>query len=730
MKKIVIAILLLCLQSVASAEYWKVKDLYYKFNFMEGKMPSYTVLNGDWHVGSVESREALVFDFENQRDGFLPVSGVWELSNGVYKQTAEGASATTRSLLKDNYDDFALRFEVTPLSEYNTLMIYFGYEGEGKYHSIEINAYESKLILNGEEYAGKGSILKDQKYDIKLVLNHGVLSLYCNSALIFTKSGLPELKGQVGIGSWNSKMEFDNLHMVSVPPLGIENKLIGNAKNEAIAVFPNLIADNFMITMPLAAKGIYSGEVGVFFRGTENGDGYIAAINKNSVYIARSAERKQILKKALFKPQSMTYYRMTVLCDGKKITVLVDGQELLSVEDSSFTDGLCGIYAKSVEVYCENVEMSLLEEVTPPVISEGDTTYYIDSERGNDRNDGKTPETAWKSLDKPMQCTFAPGDRLLLKRDGHFEGTLTFKDIQGTPDRPFVLSSYGEGELPTLTASGKGIVIEDCANITISDIDLTLRHFGTPNNIWVGEGQGITVKNARNIILENCRLRSLGADTHTFAVNLDSEKTLNEITEKSVSYQGFGVDGLCVNGILTAKDVSTEVWKDHWAYSHMKALVQANILNEYRPDDVVTRAEFSTMLISLLSLERADYRGIFKDIASDAWYASNMQTVSDYRILPTEMTAGSLAKPAEPILREEAAVMTLLALGNTCTAEYEYRDLDEAEPWTVKYIQQISADGIMQGGGDGSFQPKGAVTRGEAAVILLKMNQLIKGEAS
>ena len=44
------------------------------------------------------------------------------------------------------------------------------------------------------------------------------------------------------------------------------------------------------------------------------------------------------------------------------------------------------------------------------------TTYYVDSENGNDINDGTSEETAWKSLEKVNETTFKPGDKLRFKR--------------------------------------------------------------------------------------------------------------------------------------------------------------------------------------------------------------------------------------------------------------------------------------------------------------------------
>ena len=52
-------------------------------------------------------------------------------------------------------------------------------------------------------------------------------------------------------------------------------------------------------------------------------------------------------------------------------------------------------------------------------------TFYIDSDSGNDANDGSSPEHALKSLDAINAKTFAPGDRLLFQKPARsFSGQL------------------------------------------------------------------------------------------------------------------------------------------------------------------------------------------------------------------------------------------------------------------------------------------------------------------
>ena len=68
--------------------------------------------------------------------------------------------------------------------------------------------------------------------------------------------------------------------------------------------------------------------------------------------------------------------------------------------------------------------------------------YYLDSENGADSNNGLSPATAWKSINKIKDIQFNPGDSLLLCRGSVFEGVI---DIfaHGKPENRIVIDAYG-----------------------------------------------------------------------------------------------------------------------------------------------------------------------------------------------------------------------------------------------------------------------------------------------
>ena len=86
------------------------------------------------------------------------------------------------------------------------------------------------------------------------------------------------------------------------------------------------------------------------------------------------------------------------------------------------------------------------------------TTYYVDSNGGNDSNEGTSESKAFQTLDKVNALDLEPGDTVLLKRGSVFEDqALTFtKEDSGTAEAPVRISAYGEGNRPQINTNGHG----------------------------------------------------------------------------------------------------------------------------------------------------------------------------------------------------------------------------------------------------------------------------------
>ena len=81
-------------------------------------------------------------------------------------------------------------------------------------------------------------------------------------------------------------------------------------------------------------------------------------------------------------------------------------------------------------------------------------TYYVDSVGGHDSYSGRSPEKAWKSLEKVNQQVFQPGDKILFYAGTNYNGQLKPQG-NGTEEAPIIIDRYGEGVKPSINGKGQ-----------------------------------------------------------------------------------------------------------------------------------------------------------------------------------------------------------------------------------------------------------------------------------
>ncbi len=148
----------------------------------------------------------------------------------------------------------------------------------------------------------------------------------------------------------------------------------------------------------------------------------------------------------------------------------------------------------------------------------GATTYFV-SPLGNDNNEGKAPETAWRSLAQINATALASGDRILLEGGGTFQGSLRFEaervhgELNGLE-----VGSYGEGRARIMSGKATGIRVTDCEQIVIKNL--------------VVQGDGPGENDGCGLYLQNTR----------------TDRRLNGLHIDGVEVSGFGQYGILVTG--------------------------------------------------------------------------------------------------------------------------------------------------------------------------------------
>lgn len=145
----------------------------------------------------------------------------------------------------------------------------------------------------------------------------------------------------------------------------------------------------------------------------------------------------------------------------------------------------------------------------------------------------------------------------------------------------------------------------------------------------------------------------------------------------------------------------------------------------FRPDELLTRLDFSVMLYNSLKLDAAKYADTalpFEDLGSIPDYA-----LPAIRALYAEgIVNGSSGKdgklyfqPSGNLTRAQAAAM----IGRTqergyAAAELTFSDAGSIPSYASYYIRTMAAQGILSGYADGTFRPNANITRGQMAKIL------------
>ena len=159
----------------------------------------------------------------------------------------------------------------------------------------------------------------------------------------------------------------------------------------------------------------------------------------------------------------------------------------------------------------------------------------------------------------------------------------------------------------------------------------------------------------------------------------------------------------------------------HWAKEEISNLIQNKIVSGYtdgtfRPDNNITRAEFYTIISELFGYERlAEVK--FSDVKEGDWFYDCVRKGVKAGYIPEEEEA----KPNVYITREEVARI----LGITFNlgekeegVEVKFADAEDISGNVKGYIKVLQEKGFIKGYEDGTFRPKGNITRAEAAKMI------------
>ncbi len=152
--------------------------------------------------------------------------------------------------------------------------------------------------------------------------------------------------------------------------------------------------------------------------------------------------------------------------------------------------------------------------IAPTEAEASGVVYYVDNLGGSDSNDGSSPGSAWQSLDKVNATTFAPGDQILFKADGTWNGRLWPKG-SGAFGSPIVIDMYGSGSKPLIagvTSELEAVYLKNQEYWEINNLEITNRSTLPFDRNWQnprGQRRGVYILNEEAGILNHIQLKNL-----------------------------------------------------------------------------------------------------------------------------------------------------------------------------------------------------------------------------
>ncbi len=183
--------------------------------------------------------------------------------------------------------------------------------------------------------------------------------------------------------------------------------------------------------------------------------------------------------------------------------------------------------------------------------------------------------------------------------------------------------------------------------------------------------------------------------------NTDTEQTGTETTDGFTDLQGYD-----------------------WAEEYINSLADRGVIakaSTYRPGDFVTRAEFTKMVVGITGVYDEAARADFTDISNDGWSYSYI--ASAYNAGLINGIDDSHFEPARTITRQDMAVILARALKYMGVTEagdrqIDYADGDSIADYAKEAVNLISSLEIMNGVGNGQFDPMANANRAMAAKVI------------
>ncbi|BBH23744.1 hypothetical protein Back11_50890 [Paenibacillus baekrokdamisoli] len=175
-----------------------------------------------------------------------------------------------------------------------------------------------------------------------------------------------------------------------------------------------------------------------------------------------------------------------------------------------------------------------------------------------------------------------------------------------------------------------------------------------------------------------------------------------------------------------------------WAKTDIELLASKFVVsgvdgNNFKPDQTISRAEFTALLVKALMPEQLAASGnvgtMYNDVKQNDWFAPYIQAAAACGLVAG--TGDGQFNPSSEITREQMAIMlqrALAVIGKPLDAAKgnetnTFKDGGVVSQWAVSAVNGALSTGLMQGLSNRTFAPQEEATRAQAAVIIKRALQ-------
>ena len=210
---------------------------------------------------------------------------------------------------------------------------------------------------------------------------------------------------------------------------------------------------------------------------------------------------------------------------------------------------------------------------------------------------------------------------------------------------------------------------------------------------------------------------------------LDDEKKPSKKTGSSGGSGGAGIIGKVNNAAVdTGKAVDnqfTDLSEVPWAAEALDFLKEKGVVSgvtedRFEPMGYVTREQFVKMLVEAFGFTDANATTDFDDVASDAWYCQYVASAVNHGLVNGK--GDNIFGIGERITRQDMAVMVKRCIEKAgyelTSGELDFDDADMIADYAKDAVSTLQHAKIINGVGNGRFEPLGTANRAQAAVII------------